>query len=183
MTIIFANHLDEDCKTITTLWRDWTNYKLIEILPTTKDADYIVDKAIENEEDTLILIGHGTTHGLLHPDFRGEYLVHDENVNLIKAKRVFCSWCYASTFCERNKLKSFSTSMFISNVGEACDNCIYGYTQEQINAVGARFDSDMSYLIQNNVPMNEWQMFIGARMDVDDAVDTFNRQGVFYLND
>lgn len=183
MTIIFANHLDEDCKAVSALWRDWTDYKLIEILPTTKDADYIVDKAIENEEDTLILIGHGSIYGLFHPDFRGEYLIHENNVNLIKAKRVYCCWCYASTFCQNQHLKSFSTSMYISNVNEAYNNSMYGYTQEQINALTARFTDDMRYLITNNVPMDEWQMYIGARMDVEDAVDTFNRQGVQYLTD
>lgn len=184
MTIIFSNHGDEDCRTITNLWRDWTDYKLIEIRPKDELWELRVTNALIEEEDTLILIGHGTSYGLLHPDFNsGEYLIHEENVNLIRAKRVYCAWCYASAFCRNNHLNCFATDMFISNIEEAYDNSIYGYTQEQINAVGARFESDMSYLIQNNIPMNEWQMFIGARMDVENAVDTFNRQGVQYLTD
>lgn len=184
MTIIFSNHGDEDCRTITNLWRDWTDYKLIEIRPKDELWELRVTNALIEEEDTLILIGHGTSYGLLHPDFNsGEYLIHEENINLIKAKRVYCAWCYASTFCRNHHLNAFATSMFISNVHEANGEGIRNYTQDQINEVGARFEADMSYLIRNNIPMNEWQMFIGARMDVENAVDTFNRQGVQYLTD
>lgn len=184
MTIIFSNHMDEDCRAITNLWRDWTDYKLIEIRPKDELWELRIVNALIEEEDTLILIGHGTSHGLLHPNFNnGEYLIHEENINLIKARRVYCSWCYASTFCQNHHLNAFATSMFISNVDEAIDEGIENYTQDQINEVSTRFEADMSYLIRNNVPMNEWQMFIGARMDVDNAIDTFNRQGVLYLND
>jgi cobalamin biosynthesis Co2+ chelatase CbiK len=180
MTIIFSNHLDEDSRTITSLWRNFKDYKLIEILPDTKDADYIVDKAIEQEDDTLILIGHGTTHGLLHPNFRGEYLIHEYNVNLIHAKRVICMWCYASTFCENNHLHCFASSMFISNVQEAYDNCIYDVNQEQINSYGRLFYAQLADLIENDVPMQDWVMRLGCLMDIENPVDIFNRQGLWY---
>lgn len=185
MTIIFANHGDADCRALTELWRTWDfPFKLVEIRKKDEYADLRVTNALINEDDTLILIGHGTTHGLLHPDFNsGEYLIHEENVNLIHAKRVYCSWCYASTFCQNHHLKSFATSMFISNVNEAADNCIYGYTQEQIDANSRRFEADMSYLILNNIPMDQWTMFIGARMDVENAIDTFNRQGIMLITE
>lgn len=180
MTIIFANHMDDDCKTIATLWQNWTDFKLVEIMPETEDADYIVDKAIENEHDTLIFIGHGNTFGLMHPNFRGEYLVHDGNINLIHAKRVVCMWCLASTFCECHNMHCFASSMFISNVSEAVDNLIYGLTQEQINACGRFFYAQLANLIENDIPMQDWIMRLGGSMDIENPVDVFNRQGLWY---
>lgn len=180
MTIIFANHLDDDCSTIASLWQNFTDYRLIEILPDTRDADYLVDKAIEQEDDTLILIGHGTTHGLLHPNFRGEYLIHENNVNLIHANRVICMWCHASTFCDNNGLHCFASSMFISNIQEAYDNCIYESSQEEINSCGRFFYAQLADLIADRIPMQDWIMRLGCAMDTENPVDVFNRQGLWY---
>lgn len=182
MTIIFSNHLDPDSDAIRTLWAEWNfPFKLIEIRPKDELWELRVTNALIEEDDCLILIGHGTTYGLLHPDFNsGEYIIHEENVNLIHAKRVYCCWCYASTFCQNHHLNAFATSMFISNVQEAYDNCIYGYTQEQIDANSKRFEADMSYLILNNIPMDQWTTFIGARTDIENPIDVFNRQGLWY---
>ena len=179
MTIIYSNHLDDDCITLATLWNNWS-CNVVEILPTTDDYEDIVDKAIAEEEDTLILIGHGTTQGLLHPRFNGEYLIHENNINLIRARRVICIWCNASSFCVNNNMSCFASSMFISNVYEAAVNCISGMTQEQINSCNRSFYEQLADLIENNVPMQDWVMQLGANMDIENPVDTFNRQGLWY---
>lgn len=149
--------------------------------PPTDDYEDIVDRAIAEEEDTLILIGHGTTHGLLHPDFHsGAYLIHENNINLIRARNIICMWCYASTFCENHNMHCFASSMFISNIEESYDNCIYGMTQEQINSCGRFFYAQLANLIENNIPMQDWVMQLGATMDIENPVDVFNRQGLWY---
>ena len=154
---------------------------MVEILPTTDDYEDVVDRAIADEDDTLILIGHGTTNGLLHPDFyNGAYLIHENNINLIHARRVICMWCNASTFCENHNMHCFASSMFISNVQEAYDNCIYGMTQEQINSCGRFFYAQLANLIENNIPMEDWIMRLGGTMDIENPVDVFNRQGLWY---
>ena len=128
------------------------------------------------------MCGHGTPYGLLFPNmYRGEYIIHENNVHLIKAKKVICSWCYASSFCMKfDSLHCFATSMFISNVNEAYDNGIYDYTQDQINKNAECFDTEMNWLLKNNIPLDEWVMRLGAHMDIDNAIDVFNRQCLHY---
>ena len=71
--------------------------------------------------------------------------------------------------------------MFISNVGEAYDNCIYGYTDDDITKNSKRFDCEVGDLLDKKVPLNEWVMRLGAHMDADNAIDMFNRQGLTYI--
>lgn len=184
MTIIFANAQDDDCQSMHKVWEGFNDAIVIEITPQSHDWEDMVDEAISKEEDTLIFLGHGTENGLLFPDFsKGTYILHENNVNLIKAKNVICCWCYAANFCEYNKLHAFATSMFISNVNEAYDYGIYGYTQDDINSNSKRFDCEINALLDDKVPLSEWTMRLGAHMDADNAIDMFNRQGLFYLEE
>lgn len=183
MTVIYSNYLDDDCRILQSIWSGFDNVKIIEITPSSVDWEDNVDKAISEETDILIMCGHGTPYGLLFPDmYKGEYIIHDNNVHLIKANKVICSWCYASNFCINHpELKNcFATSMFISNVNEAYDNGIYDYTQDQINRNANRFDTEINYLLKNNIPLDEWVMRLGAHMDIENAIDVFNRQCIHY---
>ena len=183
MTIIFSNHLDDDSYTLSQMWQGIEGVNLVEILPDNADYEQMVDDALAQEDDTLLLIGHGTIHGLLHPDFSSEaYLVHQFNYGLIHARRVICSWCYASTFCDTFHLSAFATSMFISNVAEAYENSIYDVTQEFINDTDRRIYSQLMSLINSDVPMEDWAMRIGATMDAENPIDIFNRQGLMLVN-
>lgn len=182
MTIIFSNHLDDDCYTLSQMWQGVDGVNLIEILPDNDNYEQMVDDALAQEDDTLLLIGHGTTHGLLHPNFdSGAYLVHQYNIDLIHARRVICSWCYASTFCDTYHLRAFATSMFISNVNEAYDNSIYDVTQEYINNTDRQIDTQIMSLINSDIPMQDWVMRLGAVMDVENPIDVFNRQGLMLI--
>ena len=156
MTIIYSNYLDDDCRILQNIWKGFDNVRVIEITPSSIDYEDIIDKAISEETDTLIMCGHGTSYGLLFPDmYKGEYLIHENNVHLINAKRVICSWCYASSFCMKfPQLHCFATSMFISNENEAVDNGIYDYTQDQINKNAERFDTEVNWLLKNNIPLD-----------------------------
>ena len=181
MTIIYSNRQDDDCLLLQRVWRNLTNAKVIEITPQSTDWEDIVDDAISNEDDVLMFLGHGTEYGLLFPNFdTGEYILHENNVNLIHARNVICCWCYASSFCNAYCLYSFSTSMFISNVDEAYDNGYYDYSQEQINSIGMRFYDEINSLLLNNVPLSEWIMRLVAHMDIENGIDVFNRQGLSY---
>lgn len=183
MTIIYSNLLDDDCIVLREIWEGFNNVKVKEIVPTSKDYENKIDNAIFNEKDTLICCGHGTSYGLLFPDFnRGEYIIHENNVNLINAKNVIFSWCYASNFAinHPNVTNCFATSMFISNEHEAIDNGIYDYSQDQINANGLRFYQEINYLLKNDIPLNEWVMRLGAHADIENAIDMFNRQILHY---
>lgn len=179
MTIIYSNSGDDDCLVLQRVWRNIPNVKLIEITDESKDWEDSVDNAISEETDTLLFLGHGTTHGLLFPNFNmDEYILHENNVNLIKAKNVICCWCYASTFCEKHHLKAFATSMFISNVHEAYDNGCYGFSQDDINKNGEKFYDEINYLLRNHIDLKDWIMRLGAHMDIENHLDVFNRQGL-----
>lgn len=148
MTVIFSNSLDDDCLILSNLWRNINDINIIEIKPDSIDWEYKVDKAIEKEKDILIIAGHGTTQGLLFPDFsKGEYIIHENNINLINAKTIICCWCYASSFVQKYNLNAFSTSMFISNESEALDNLIYDCDQTYINNTGKQFFSRIKRII------------------------------------
>jgi hypothetical protein len=181
MTIIYSNYLDDDCRILQRIWKGFDNVNVVEITPTSTDYEDIVNEAISKEKDTLIMCGHGTSYGLLFPDmYRGEYIIHENNVHLIKAKKVICTWCYASNFCINNNLHCFATSMFITNEKEAIDNGIFGYNQEQINRNSERFQDEINYFLKNNIPLDEWVMRLGAHMDIENAIDVFNRQCLYY---
>lgn len=184
MTVIYSNMRDEDCLVLQRAWRDIPNVNLIEITPDSPDWEDMVDDAVSRENDNLLFFGHGTERGLLFPDFsREEYILHENNVGLIHARNVVCCWCYASSFCVRHDLSAFATSMFISNVGEAYDNGIYGYGQEQISSCNVSVYDEINGLLRHGVPLSEWVMRIGAHADVENAIDTFNRQGMcFFLS-
>ena len=181
MTVIYSNVQDDDCTLLSNIWRGIDNVNVVEILPTSTDWENTVNEAIANEDDTIIFAGHGTSYGLLFPDLsRDEYILHEMNVNLIHAKNVICIFCYASDFCQRTNLHAFASSMFITNEHEAYNNGIYNYTQEQINDNSIRFHQEVNHLLKENVSLDEWVMRLGAHMDSENAIDVFNRQGLYF---
>ena len=181
MTIIFSNREDLDSLVLKRVFQR-LNAKILEILPNSIDWENSVDLAISEEKDTIVFIGHGTSKGLLFPDFNtGEYILHENNVNLIKAERVLCLWCYASYFsAEQNIHNSVSSSMFISNEKEAEENDIYDSTQIEISKVCEKIYLELVDLIQRDVPIEQWTMSIGVKVDEDKEVDVFNRRGFYY---
>jgi len=182
MTVIYSNYLDDDCRILQEIWKGFDNVNIIEITPSSENYEDLIDEAIAKETDTLICCGHGTSDGLLFPDMlAGEYLIHENNVHLIKAKRVIFSWCYAAEFAIKfPELHCFATSMFISNEKEAVYNSIFGYDQEQINSNSIRFMQEINSLLKEHVPLDEWIIRLGAHMDIENAVDVFNRQCLLY---
>lgn len=181
MTIILSNREDQDCKLLKTIF-NIPGAKVFEILPESKDWEDIIDDAISEERDTLIFLGHGTAKGLLFPDFNtGVYILHEYNVDLIKAKKVLCLWCNASYFsAEHNIHNSVSSSMFISNEREAEDNDIYGCTEGGIKRACEKIYLELIDLIQKEIPIEQWVMSIGVRVDEENEVDVFNRRGFYY---
>ena len=182
MTTIFSNNEDIDCEVLRNFFEGIPNNKVIELTYSMKLTDWMdtVEEAIKNEDDTLILCGHGSPRGLYFPKFE-DYVIHNLHVEIIHAKRVICSWCYASSFVTNYNIHNcFATSMFISNVNEAYDNGCYNSTQDDINRTDKQIDNEIKELIMSDTPMSEWQMILGARMDVENEIDVFNRQGLVF---
>lgn len=83
------------------------------INPTTSECR----RAIINETEKIVLIGHGTECGLLNQRIDG-YIIDSRMVQFLRGKDVICIWCNASNFADRYDLTGFFTSMFISNTRE-----------------------------------------------------------------
>ena len=86
MTVIYSNFGDMDTQLLQLIWEGLNPDRIIEITHDTEDYEDIVDEALMIENDTLIMCGHGTTQGLLHPNLNsGQYIIHENNVHLIHA--------------------------------------------------------------------------------------------------
>lgn len=185
MTIILSNAMDEDCQVLKETWENVPG-RFIEITPYMSMSDEWqtkVEKAIREETDTLVLLGHGTSFGLLFPIIeRGEYIIHEFNVYDIKAKNIICVWCNASSFVSQfEELHNVvASSMFISNVNEAYNYGFTEYDQNTINEISRHCDQELVQLLMDGVPLKEWVMQIGAHTDILNEIDMFNRQGFYY---
>jgi hypothetical protein len=65
ITVIYSDMGDVDCASIPLLWKDVPD---VHVMRLARDTDYTKDdirEAIRNEDDTLIMCGHGTPRGLL----------------------------------------------------------------------------------------------------------------------
>ena len=60
-------------------------------------------------------------------------------------------------------------------ISDAFDN-----VKEQINSNSTRFYSEINSFLLNQVPLDEWVMRLGAHMDIENAIDVFNRQCLSY---
>jgi hypothetical protein len=114
-------------------------------------------KAIIDEKDIIILIGHGTEYGLLNSRLDG-YFIDSGWVNLLRNKTIIGIWCYAGNFADRYGLKGFFTSNFISNVDELleCGFNNFEHSDTIIEYENVHFSNRINFYLRTNVPMDEW---------------------------
>ena len=103
---------------------------------------------------------------------------------IIKIKMYLCknNLCVTviSSFVNRHLHNTFATSIYISNEREAYDNAIYDYSQNDIDLNGIRFYANINQLLIDKIPLDQQVMFLGAKIDIENEIDVFNRQGLFY---
>lgn len=179
-TVIYSDMGDTDTKVLKNIWDGMDSVKLIRITTATKNSREIVDKALREETDTLIMCGHGSPHGLFNPNWNLGYLVDRNNSSLIKAKRVIGIWCYARAFAESVKLKGFYSSMFISNSNEAKVNNIYSVSDKEITEQEILFCERLNSLIKEDCPMNTWIDLLRSKADYNNPVVKFNYNGLCF---
>lgn len=114
-------------------------------------------RAIINEQDRIVLIGHGTEYGLLNQRLDG-YIIDSKMIQFIRGKNIIGIWCNASNFADRYDLTGFFTSMFISNTNElmecgfqAFENC-----EEEIRRQNLIFAERINELLTANTPSGDW---------------------------
>lgn len=180
-TVIFSNMGDTDTAVLRYIWMGMPKAKVVEITCDTVNAKQLVNEAIEQEHDTLIMCGHGTPCGLLNPGFNGgAYLIDQSNYRKIKCNRIIAVWCHAKDFAETYGVKGFWSSMFISNSGEASMNGIKSVSDKSITEQEILFCIRLNELIKNYIPMKTWIDKLKAQADYDNEVVQFNYEGLRY---
>lgn len=180
-TVIFSNMGDTDTAVLRYIWMGMPKVNVVEITSDTVNSKQLVDEAIEQEHDTLIMCGHGTPGGLLNPGFNGgAYLIDQSNYRKIKCNRVIAVWCHAKDFAETYGVKGFWSSMFISNSGEASMNGIKSVSGKSITEQEILFCIRLNELIKNYIPMKTWIDKLKAQADYDNEVVQFNYEGLRY---
>ena len=187
MTVIYSNFGDQDTELLKGIW-EGLEADIIEIkdddvtvnLQNKDDEEFFptalvseaVETALEREEDTLIVCGHGTWDGCYAPSYG--YTLSYENRDRIKAKRVIGIWCNAASFAEEYKVPGFFSSMFISNQAEARYMGIFGEDDDSIQESERKFTLILNALIKENVPMEEWCSVFKASIDNNNEVEDYN---------
>lgn len=101
--------------------------------------------------DRFIGMGHGTPWGLMSVgQFNGSdfYVVDRSFVEMLRSRstNIFI-WCYAYEFAKKYEIPSFSTNMFISELGEAQCMGIRNSSIEQVDESNMVFVKEISKCI------------------------------------
>lgn len=117
----------------------------------------IARKAIVDERDIVVLIGHGTEYGLFNKNLNG-YFIDSSWVQILRNKTVIGIWCYAGNFADRYGLRGFFTSNFISNVDELLECGFNNFENSDITIEYENiwFSNRLNYYLRTNVPIQDW---------------------------
>ena len=176
-TIVHSNAGDTDTRVLAALWDGIPDARVLDVRPGTPGARRAVDVAIAEEEDALVLCGHGSPQGLFDPSVmaRGNlaaiarnppYLVDVRNAPSIRARRVVGVWCYAASFAESAGLRGFFTGMFVSNPAEAAFvGCPGRDSAATMTEQEVLFCRRVNALLRADVPMEDWIPRLHAQAD------------------
>lgn len=197
MTVIYSNFHDSDTYLLRGIW-EGLDSRVIELrlderyseergrlddptIPYDSSREEIeeINRAIESEEDTLIVCGHGTEDGCLSPHF--DYTLSSSNKDIIRAKRFIGIWCNALTFAKKNNVSGFFSSMFITNTVEADYMGMGNVGKERIKESEMKFVNTLNSLLRNNIPMDKWKEAFTCIVDATNEVEVFNFTSLGYM--
>ncbi len=189
ISIIFSNSGDADCILIKQMLERIPKEVIgsfIEIKKGEEIPYYDMIKAMHEEKDTILFIGHGTLYGMLSPDLM-EYMVWESHfIDHVKADRVILWWCYASEFINQghltHHLKSseiLATGMFISNAAEATMEKITA-TQEEIDKTNTSIYEMLVNMMVSTNTLDGWVDNFQKSIHPDNEIDVFNKSRIKY---
>lgn len=198
MTVIFCDCNDVDTRNLRGIWRD-LDAKVIELSSNTNVSQEEIDKALEEEKDTIIICGHGSEDGCYYPNKINPYnmnldniqsllnndienfVINSNNAHLLRDKKVIGIWCFAAEFARKHNLKGFYSSMFISNKLEARHFKIRVRSVDEIKNSEIKFCNILNTLLINGTPLNQWKETITNNIQENNKVESFNYNGVQYF--
>ena len=131
-------------------------------------------KAIE-EHDRIIMLGHGTPHGLIFTPINNSY------GELLRTKETITIWCNSDMYALANGLKGFHTGMIISEVVEA--KYVLGcapLNEKETLANMTRFAKVVGRCIEKTP--REMQKYIWKHYKGEDMVTQFNRSRIMVFD-
>lgn len=148
------------------------DYDVINDRNTMSDSE--LRKAIE-KHDRIIMLGHGTPHGLMYTPINHSY------GKLLASKETITIWCNSDMYALRHGLKGFHTGMIISEVGEAqyvlgCTPLDAKETLENME----RFAKAVGECIEESP--RDMQKYILEHYTGDDMVTQFNRSRIMVFD-
>lgn len=171
LKIIYERHLND---------KDWT------ILT---ESDTLTYKGLEkliNENDRIIMMGHGLKFGLINPNHAFKKLAYglvidDGFAKLLKTKDTVSIWCWSDQYFRKHNIKGFHTGMIISEVHEAA--YAIGKTpldKKQTLENMEMFARTVRDCIDNTNPY-EMQKYVLEHYVGEDEVTKFNRNNIIVL--
>lgn len=137
-------------------------------------------RAIINEREQIVLIGHGTECGLLNQRLDG-YIINSRMVQFLRGKDVIGIWCNASNFADRYDLTGFFTSMFISNTSELieCGFQTFDNCDDEIRRQNQIFASRINQLLSTNTPSRDWATILFDSLDNEERFVYYNYEAMY----
>ena len=197
MTVIYSNFHDSDTYLLRGIW-EGLDSRVIELRlderyseergrlddPTipydsSRKEREEINRAIESEEVTLIVCGHGSEEGCFSPTF--DYTLSSSNKDMIRAKRFIGIWCNALTFAKKNNVSGFFSSMFITNTVEADYLGMGNVGEERIKESERKFVNTLNSFLRNNIPMDKWKEAFTCIVDATNEVEVFNFTSLGYM--
>ncbi len=130
--------------------------------------------------DEIIMLGHGTQHGLLGAGqftHRG-HCISDNSTPYLNDKRCIYIWCHADQFVDHNDLTGFHTGMFISEMHEAYCCGLRDFTQQDIDASNRRFALAVSQAVEDKLSAEDMYNYVHRQYSgiAGNDVITYNAQ-------
>lgn len=138
-------------------------------------------RAIIDETERIVLIGHGTECGLLNQRLDG-YIIDSRMVQFLRGIDVIGIWCNASNFADRYDLTGFFTSMFISNTRELieCGFQTFDNCEEEIRRQNLIFAERINQLLTANTPSVDWATILfNSLTDSDERFVYYNYEAMY----
>ena len=141
-------------------------------------------RAIINEKERIVFIGHGTEYGLLNQRLDG-YIVDSKMVQFLRGKDIIGIWCNASNFADRYELTGFFTSMFISNYNELvnCGFQLFENCEIEIERQNKIFASRINKLLKANTPSREWAKILYDSLKNEKRFVYYNYEAMYSTDD
>lgn len=137
-------------------------------------------RAMINEKERIVFIGHGTEWGLLNQRL-DDFIVSSDMVQFLRGKDIIGIWCDASNFASRYDLTGFFTSMFISNYHELvkCGFDTFDGCESEIKRQNEIFASRINQLLSANTPSREWADILFNSLDHEKRFVYYNYKALY----